>query len=150
MEFTLTSISFSRQCNKCSSRARTHSNAEQCFRKRHWLCSDFRHKISFSWFFCACVKLLGNLTLTSTIISPRSAGFLLFGIPRCGNVSLKPGPVGPPPETGTCLPSIVEIVRLHPVNASLRSSSTVARRLSSSRTKTGCGFYSSNQHRYSE
>ncbi len=106
------------------------------------LCSGFLYKISFNLLFCAAVRLLGNLTLTSTIISPRSFGFLLFGMPRCGNVSLKPGPVGPPPETGTCLPSIVDMVRLQPVRASLRSNSIVARRLSSSRTKVGCVFYS--------
>ena len=99
------------------------------------------HNISLNLFFCAGVRLLGNLTLTSTIISPRSAGFLLFGMPRCGKVSLKPGPVGPPLETGTFLPSIVEMVRFQPVSASLRSSSMVWRRLSSSRTKRGCGFY---------
>ena len=41
------------------------------------------HKISFKCDFCASVKLDGNLTLTSTIISPLSPVFdLVFGIPR--------------------------------------------------------------------
>lgn len=106
----------------------------------------YNYRISFNRVFCAIVKLAGNLTLTSTSKSPLSAGFLLFGIPRFGKGMTWPGCVGPPPDTGTCLPSIVPIVRLQPVNDSLRSSSTVARRLSSSRLNRGCGFCSSSQH----
>lgn len=88
--------------------------------------------------------LEGNFTFTSTIISPLSVGFLLFGIPRSGKVILWPGAVGPLPDTGTCLPSIVEIVLRQPVSASLSSSSTKTRRLLSSRLKTGCSFYTTN------
>jgi hypothetical protein len=63
--------------------------------------------------------------LTPTTKSPLSLGFLLFGIPRLGNRSSHVGGVGPECLTGTCLPSIVWIVRFHPVRASLRSISIV-------------------------
>lgn len=39
------------------------------------------HRISFNWLFCATVRDVGNFTLTSTIMLPRSVGFLLEGIP---------------------------------------------------------------------
>lgn len=46
------------------------------------------HRISLSFSFCAEVKLDGNFTLISTIISPLSVGFLLFGIPKSGKLIL--------------------------------------------------------------
>lgn len=46
------------------------------------------HRISLSFSFCAELRLDGNLTLISTIISPLSVGFLLIGIPRSGKLIL--------------------------------------------------------------
>jgi hypothetical protein len=93
------------------------------------------YKISFNCSFCWPVKLVGNLILTPTMKSPRSAGFLLFGMPRLGYRSVHVGPVGPPLPTLSCLPSMVCTVRRQPVRASLRSSSIVRLMSSPSRVK---------------
>lgn len=101
------------------------------------------YKISFNCSFCWPVKLVGNLILTPTTKSPRSPGFLLFGIPRLGYRSVHVGPVGPPLPTLSCLPSMVCTVRRQPVRASLRSSSIVRLMSSPSRVKRVWGFWSS-------
>lgn len=90
--------------------------------------------------FCADVSEVGNLILTPTTKSPRSVGFLDFGIPSPGYRSSKVGPVGPALLTCNCLPSIVCTVRLQPVRASLRSMSMVCLMSSPLRVNKGCGF----------
>ena len=47
---------------------------------------SLHQRISFNFVFCCGVKVDGNFTLTSTIISPLSCGFLLFGIPKSGKL----------------------------------------------------------------
>ena len=44
------------------------------------------YKISFKRIFCVGVKLVGNFTLTVTMKSPLSVGFLLLGMPNPGKV----------------------------------------------------------------
>ena len=99
------------------------------------------HRTSFKIFFCSAVNVVGNLMFTPTTKSPLSLGFLLLGIPCCGKRSVHVGGVGPECLTGTCFPSIVWTVRLHPVRASLRSISIVNLISSPSLLKRGCGFY---------
>lgn len=105
--------------------------------------SKQNYRISFSFSFCWLVKVVGNLIFTPTTKSPRSAGFLLFGMPKLGYRSVHVGPVGPPLPTLSCFPSMVCTVRRQPVRASLRSSSIVRLISSPSRVKRGWGFYSS-------
>ena len=83
--------------------------------------AEFAYSISFRFFFCSAVRLVGYLILTPTTKSPLCAGVLLFGMPSWGNRSSNVGCVGPGLETLICLPSIVETVRFHPVNASFKS-----------------------------
>lgn len=99
------------------------------------------YSMPFNASFCCVVRLVGNLILTPTTKSPRSAGFLLFGMPRFGYRSVHEGPVGPLLPTLSCLPSIVCTVRRQPVSASLRSSSMVRLMSSPSRVKRVCGFW---------
>jgi hypothetical protein len=77
-------------------------------------------RICFNFSLCSAVNDVGNSIFTPTIKSPRSVGFLLLGMPRPGKRSSHVGGVGPPCRTGTCLPSMVWMDRLHPVRASLR------------------------------
>lgn len=102
--------------------------------------SEANHRISFSFDFCAGVNVVGNLTWTFTIRSPRWPGNLDLGMPSDGNFSSKPGCVGPAPDTRSCLPSMVVTVRFHPVRASLRGISIVVMRSSPSRLKVGWSF----------
>jgi hypothetical protein len=68
---------------------------------------------------------MGKRTLYLTMKLPRWPGFLEMGMPRPGYVSELPGCVGPDFSMGRLFPSMVVTVRLQPVSASLRSSSTV-------------------------
>jgi hypothetical protein len=126
----------------------THSRRCQCQHRRNSnnVCyADLKRQLPYHnkslriSFWCG-VSEVGNLILMPTMKSPRSLGFLLFGIPRLGKRSVQVGCVGPLCRTLSCLPSIVETVRLHPVSASLRSTSTVALMSSPSLVKIGCGF----------
>ena len=126
------------------------STADECMTLRKRFPQDgpdHRHNISFSCDFWVDDRLAGNLTFTSTIISPLSPGFLLFGIPNSGYRIVCPGCVGPAAETSICFPSIVVIVLFQPVNAPSKSISTAAIKSSPSLLKMGCSFCSESQHR---
>jgi len=83
---------------------------------------------------------MGKRTLYLTTKAPRCPGFLEMGMPRPGYVSEDPGWVGPARSMLRFLPSMVVMVRFHPVRASLRSRSTVWTTSSPSRVKRGWGF----------
>lgn len=83
------------------------------------------YRIFLSSFFCCAVKWVGNLTLYFIMKLPRSPCLFDMGIPRPGYESDMPGPVGPPFSILSCFPSIVGIVRFHPVRASFKSKSMV-------------------------
>ena len=111
-----------------------------CMRRSRRSFPQSNYSISFSFSFCALVKLVGNLIFTPTMKSPRSEGFLDLGMPRLGYRSVQVGPVGPPLPTLSCLPSMVWTVRRQPVRASLRSISIVCLTSSPSRVNIAWGF----------